>query len=199
MIIPSGSTTWQSDPNSSPTSPARSKTTPAKVTPRQSGHHRGVIRAPPLSAKLQCGARPTASIPKIRDQPEEEATSKRARPSGNKPSTGISPVPPIRQATRGLTNYRQHTPHPDAGTTSSARTKNLNGVRTGRPRPADDTPQSSDRGPTAPPWKRAAGLAPDCSGHSAGRSSRVPEPIWTRSGGSDQSRQTTPVPTDRRA
>ena len=40
----------------------------------------------------------------------------------------------------------------------------------------------------------AVGLAPDCSGHSAGRSIRVPEPVWTRSGGSDQSRQTTPVP-----
>ena len=39
--------------------------------------------------------------------------------------------------------------------------------------------------------KRAGGLAPDCSGHSAGRCSRVPESVWTRSGGSDQSRQTT--------
>ena len=37
---------------------------------------------------------------------------------------------------------------------SSARTKNPNGVRTGRPRPADNTPQSSDRGPTTPPWKK---------------------------------------------
>jgi hypothetical protein len=41
-------------------------------------------------------------------------------------------------------------------------------------------------------------LAPDCSGHSAGRSIRVPEPGWTRSGGSDQSRQTTPVAGGRR-
>ena len=40
MTIPSGATTWQSDPNWSPTSPTRSKTTPAKVTPSQSGHHR---------------------------------------------------------------------------------------------------------------------------------------------------------------
>ena len=31
-------------------------------------------------------------------------------------------------------------------TTGSARTKNPNGVRAGRPRPADSTPQSSDRG-----------------------------------------------------
>jgi hypothetical protein len=50
----------------------------------------------------------------------------------------------------------------------------------------------------APMEEGAAGLAPDCSGHSAGRSSRVPEPVWTRSGGSDQSRQTTPVPGGRR-
>ena len=37
---------------------------------------------------------------------------------------------PIRQATRGLTNDRQHIPHLDAGTTTAnARTKNPNGVR----------------------------------------------------------------------
>ena len=33
-----------------------------------------------------------------------------------------------------------------SSTTGSARTKNPNGVRAGRPRPADSTPQSSDRG-----------------------------------------------------
>ena len=71
MLIPSGATTWQSDPNWSPTSPTRSKTTPAKVTPSQSGHHREATRAPPSSAKSQCGGPPTASIPKTRDQPEE--------------------------------------------------------------------------------------------------------------------------------
>ena len=80
MTIPSGATTWQSDPNWSPTSPTRSKTTPAKVTPSQSGHHREVTRAPPSSAKSRCGAPPTASIPKTRDQPEEP-NSKRSRPS----------------------------------------------------------------------------------------------------------------------
>ena len=37
MTIPSGATTWQSEPNSSPTSPTRSKTTPAKVTPASLG------------------------------------------------------------------------------------------------------------------------------------------------------------------
>ena len=137
MTIPSGATTWQSDPNWSPTSPTRSKTTPAKVTPSQSGLHREATRAPPSSAKSQCGGPPTASIPKTRDQPEEEANSKRSRPSGNNASTGISPVPPIRQATRGLTNGRQHTPHLDAGTTTaSARTKHPVNVRTGQPHPA---------------------------------------------------------------
>jgi hypothetical protein len=33
-----------------------------------------------------------------------------------------------------------------------------NGVRKGRPCPADNTPQSSDRGPTAPPWKKVGGF-----------------------------------------
>ena len=66
-----------------------------------------------------------------------EANSKRSRPCGNNASTGISPVPPIRQATRGLTNGRQHTPHLVAGTTTaSARIKHPVDVRTGQPHPA---------------------------------------------------------------
>jgi hypothetical protein len=82
-------------------------------------------------------APPTASIPKTHDQPEE-TNSKRFRPSGNSASTGTSPVPPTRQQVRGPTSDRQRTPHLDAGTTTrSARTKNPNGVRAGRPRPAD--------------------------------------------------------------
>ena len=63
--IPSGGPTWQSDPNWSPTSPTRSKTTPARVTPSRSGLHQEATRAPPSSATSQCGAPPTASIPKI--------------------------------------------------------------------------------------------------------------------------------------
>ena len=60
-----------------------------------------------------------------------------SRPSGNNTSTGISPVPPIRQATRGLTNGKQHTPHLVAGTTTaSARIKHPVNVRTGQPHPA---------------------------------------------------------------
>src|SRR5215211_3312859 len=50
------------------------------------------------------------------------ATDRRSRPTrdspppaGNSTSTGISPVPSIRQARRGLRNGRQHTPHLDAG------------------------------------------------------------------------------------
>ena len=75
------------------------------------------------------------------------ANSKRSRPSGNNASTGISPVPPTRQQMRGPTSDRQHTPHLVAGTTTgSAHTNNPNGVRAGRPRPADSTAQSSDRG-----------------------------------------------------
>ena len=54
---------------------------------------------------------------------------------------------------------RQHTPHLDAGTTTaSTRTKHPVNVRTGQPDPAANTPQSSDRGPTAPPWKKGGGF-----------------------------------------
>ena len=151
MPIPSGATTWQSDPNSSPTSPTRSKITPAKVTPSQSGLHREATRAPPSSAKSQCGGPPTASIPKTRDQPEEEANSKRSRPSGNNASTGISPVPPIRQQMRGPTSDRQHTPHLVAGTTTaSARTKHPVNVRTGQPHPAANPVELLRRGCGSP-------------------------------------------------
>jgi hypothetical protein len=145
MAIPSGAPIWQSDLSWSPTSPTRFKTTPAKVTPSQSGLQRELTTAP-SSAKSQCGGPPTASIPKTRDQPEEP-NSKCSRRCGNSVSTVISPIPPVRQTMRGPTSDRQHTPHLDAGTTTaSARTKNPNGVRAARPHPADSTPQSSDRG-----------------------------------------------------
>jgi hypothetical protein len=112
--------------------------------PRQSGHHRVVTRAPPSSVRSQCGGPPTASIPKTSDQ-LEEPNSKRSRPSGNNASTEISRVPPTHQQMQRPTSDRQHTPHPDAGTTTaSAHTKNPNGVRVVHPRPADSTPQSSD-------------------------------------------------------
>ena len=146
MTIPSGATTWQSDPNWSPTSPTRSKITPAKVTPSQSGLHREATRAPPSSAKSQCGGPPTASIPKTRDQPEE--TQLETLPALWKQrldrDIARATYPPAdaradeRQAGRTALSRRT--------TTGSARTKNPNGVRAGRPRPADSTPQSSDRG-----------------------------------------------------
>ena len=109
--IRSGEATWQSDPNSSPTSPTRSKITPAEVLASQPGHRREVTRACRSSAKLQCGVPPTASIPKTRDQPEEAASSVQQPPSGNSDSTGTPPVPRIRQAPRDMTNDTQHT-HP---------------------------------------------------------------------------------------
>ena len=84
--------------------------------------------------------RAASTIPKTRAQPEEP-NSKRSRPSGNNTSTGISPVPPIRQATRGLTNGRQHIPHLVA-CTASIRTKQLVNVRTGQPHPAANPPNS---------------------------------------------------------
>jgi hypothetical protein len=141
MPIPSGATTWESDPSSSPTSPTRSTTTPATVTPSQSGHHREAIRAPPSSAKSQCGAPPTASIPKTHDQPEK-TSSRQPPPCGNNASTGKSPVPPIRQATPGPRSDRQHTPHLVAGTTASAHTKRPVSVRPGQPHPAANPPPS---------------------------------------------------------
>jgi hypothetical protein len=72
---------------------------------------RPVGGAPPSFAKSLYGEPPTASIPKTRDQPEEEANSIQPPPYGNSDSTGISPVPPIYPATRRLTNDKQHTPH----------------------------------------------------------------------------------------
>jgi hypothetical protein len=128
---------WQSDPNSSPTSPPRSKTTPAKATARQPGRHQEATRAQDFSPKLQCGAPPMASIPKIRDQQEEEANSRQPRPSGNKTSTGISRVPPTRWQMRGPTSDKHDSPHLVEATTGNARTKKPNDVRAGRPRPAD--------------------------------------------------------------
>ena len=83
-----------------------------------------------------------ASIPKTRDQPEVP-NSKRSRSCGNNASTGISRVPPTRQQMRGPMSDRRHTPHLDAGTTTgSAHTNNANGVRAGRPRPADSASPS---------------------------------------------------------
>jgi hypothetical protein len=79
MTIPSGGPTWQSDPSLSPISPTRSKITSAKVTARRPGLQQEVI-PPHLFAKSPCGEPPTASIPKIRDQPAEEASLISRRP-----------------------------------------------------------------------------------------------------------------------
>jgi hypothetical protein len=129
---------WPSDSNWSPTWRIMSKTTPA----RQPGLHREVTRAPPSSAKSQCGGPPTAPIPRTRDQPEEP-NSKRSRSCGNNASTGISRVPPTPQQMRRPMSGRQHTPHLDAGTTTgSAHTNNPDGVPAARPRPADSASQS---------------------------------------------------------
>jgi hypothetical protein len=107
---------------------------------RQSGHHRELTPAPSF-AKSQCGEPPTASIPKIHDQPEEP-NSKCFRPCGNSDSTDISPIPPIHQTTQGPTNDSKHTPHIDAdATTGKAHTKQLVNVRTGQSHPADSTAQ----------------------------------------------------------
>ena len=107
----------------------------AKMTASQPGHLREATRAPPSSAKSQCGGPPTASVLRTRDQPEE-ASSIQPPPCGNSDSTGSSPIPPIHQATTGLTNDRQHTPHLVARTaTTGAGTKHPVNVRTGQPHP----------------------------------------------------------------
>jgi hypothetical protein len=111
------------------------------VTPSQSGLQRELTTAP-SSAKSQCGGPPTASIPKTRDQPEEP-NSRRSRPSGNNASTGLSRVPPTRKQMRRPTSDRQDAPPLVAATpTGSTRTNSPNGVRAGRPRPADSTGHS---------------------------------------------------------
>jgi hypothetical protein len=63
--------------------------------------------------------------------------SKRSRPSGNNASTGISRVPPTRQQLRGPASVRQDAPHLVRAATGNTGTKAANGVRAGRPRPAD--------------------------------------------------------------
>jgi hypothetical protein len=83
------------------------------------GLHREVTRVQHSSPTLQCGAPPTASIPKTRDQPEKP-NSKPSRPYGNNASAGMSRVPPARQQMPGPTSDRQQTPHLDAGTTTGS-------------------------------------------------------------------------------
>jgi len=129
----------------SSTSLTRSKITLAKLLARQFGLQREATGAPPSSATLQCGGPLTASIPKTRDQPEE-TSSKRSPPCGNNASTEISPGPPARRRMPGPPSHRQNAPHSGPVTTGSAYTNNPNGVQAGRPRPADSTPQSSNRG-----------------------------------------------------
>ena len=53
---------------------------------------------------------------------------------------------PTRPQMRGPTSHTQDAAHSVQGTSGSARTNNPNGVPAGRPRPADSTPQSSNRG-----------------------------------------------------
>jgi hypothetical protein len=118
----------------SPTSPTKFTTTPGKLPPSQSGHYREATSTPLLSATSPCGGPPTASIPETHGQPEEPH-SKHLQPCGNNVPTGTSPISPIRHSARGPTSDRQNAP-PLAG---SARTKDPNGVRAGRPRPADST------------------------------------------------------------
>lgn len=130
-----GESIWQSDPNLSPSSPARSRITSAKVAACQLGLQRQVF-PPPWFVKLQCGGPPAVSILRTCDQPEEGSPIQ-PPPCGSNASTGISAVPPIYQATTGLTNDSQHTPHlVPRTTTTGLHTQHPVSVRTGQPHPA---------------------------------------------------------------
>jgi hypothetical protein len=148
------------------------------VTPSRSGLHRELTRAGHLSAKSQCGGLPTASIPKTRDQLEEEANSKCSLPSGNNTSTGISPVPPIRQAAQVLTIDTQRTPHLDAGTTTgNACTEKANGVRTDRPHPAANPRRAAAKEAVVRPmqsWHAAMAANESCPARPSLRRSSPP-------------------------
>jgi hypothetical protein len=75
--------------------------------------------------------------------PRREPNSKRSRPCGNNASTGLSRVPPTRQQMRPpKIDRRDASPLVAATPTGSSRTNSPNGVRAGRPRPADSTGQS---------------------------------------------------------
>ena len=146
MTIPSGATTWQSDPNWSPTSPTRSKTTPAKVTAQP------VWAATGKPPEHRPHRRNRSVAGRQRHQSPRPATNRR-NPTRNAPGpVETTPRPAYRPCHRPASRCegrratgRTHRTQSQA-TTGSARTKNPNGVRAGRPRPADSTPQSSDRG-----------------------------------------------------
>ena len=59
VAIPSGGSTWQSDPSWSPTSPVRFKIASAKVMPSRSGHHREATKNP-TAPERAARARPIA-------------------------------------------------------------------------------------------------------------------------------------------
>jgi hypothetical protein len=120
---------WQSDPDLSPTSPTRSKITPAKVAaPRQPGLQPELTRAPLSFVKSQ--RRAANGINRQDPRPTGEGGH------GNSDSTGISPIPPIRRTTRGLTNGRQHTPHRVAPATRGRTKHHPVSLRAGQPHPA---------------------------------------------------------------
>ena len=145
MPIPSGGTTWQSDPNWSPTSPTRSKTTPANVTPSRSGHHgnhpgtalvgeiavwRAANGINPQDPRPTGGAQ-LETLPALWKQRLDRDIARAAYPP----------------AVRGPTNDRQHTPHLVAGTTTaSVGTKHPVNVRTGQPHPAANHRRAAAQG-----------------------------------------------------
>jgi hypothetical protein len=131
--IPPGATTWPSEHNTSPTSPARFETSQPEPTISQSGLRREATRAPHSSAKSRCGGPPTASTPKTHDQPE--GTNLRLpRTYGNKTSTEMSPAPSSRTTPTSMNDSHRVRHAITVTTTSSARIKHHR--RTLRLRPA---------------------------------------------------------------
>ena len=91
MIIPCGANIWRSGPNSLPTSPTGSETTPARTKRSLCGRRRAAARTSPSLLKSPCGGPPTASTPTTHDQPEQHSC-RQLRRSGNTTSTEVSPA-----------------------------------------------------------------------------------------------------------
>jgi hypothetical protein len=124
------------------------------------------------------GALTTASIPKTRDQPgggQLETASALWKQRLDRDTAG----PPACQQMRGPSSHTQDAPHSVRATSGSARSNNPNGVRAGRRRPADSTPQWSDRGARTVKWRKWAGRVGGTVFHAAPRPGMFPNPaIW---------------------
>jgi hypothetical protein len=72
MIITFGASTWRSGRSSLSVWQIRSETAPAIAANSRYGHYRAATRASPSSVKSPSGVPPSASTPKIADQPDQD-------------------------------------------------------------------------------------------------------------------------------